>query len=42
MAGRTENYTPKGSKHQYSSYVVGIWTPKVNTILLLGPFVTDT
>ena len=27
-----------GSKYHYSRYIVGIWTPKVYTILLLGPF----
>ena len=29
---------PKGSKYHYSSYLAGIWAPKVYTILLLGPF----
>ena len=29
---------PKGSKYHHSRYLVGIWVPKVYTILLLGPF----
>ena len=29
---------PKGSTYHYSRYLVGIWAPKVYTILLLGPF----
>ena len=29
---------PKESKYHYSRYFVGIWTPKVYTVLSLGPF----
>ena len=29
---------PKGSKYHYSRSLVGVWAPKVYTILLLGPF----
>ena len=29
---------PKGSKYHHSRYLVGIWVPKVFSLLLLGPF----
>ena len=29
---------PKGSKYHCSRSLVGVWAPKVYTILLLGPF----
>ena len=29
---------PKGSKYHYGSYLVAIWSPKVHTIPVLGPF----
>ena len=29
---------PKGSKYHYSRSLLGVWAPKVYTILLLGPF----
>ena len=35
---RGKRVFPKGSKYHYSSYLAGIWAPKVYTILLLGPF----
>ena len=28
----------QGSKYHYSSYLISIWAPKSQTILVLGPF----